>query len=75
MANDIKVIFHGTKAPSGKTKITDAQFKKLRTDLGSHENKAKIMEAFKKKFVPAAIVVTSDHIEFVEHEQFIRSQM
>jgi len=64
-----------SKAPSGKTKMTDAQFKKLRTDLGSHKNKAKIMEAFKKKFVPAAIVVTSDHIEFVEHEQFIRSQM
>ena len=64
-----------SKAPSGKTKMTDAQFKKLRTDLGSHENKAKIMEAFKKKFVPAAIVVTSDHIEFVEHEQFIRSKM
>ena len=64
-----------SKAPSGKTKMTDAQFKKLRTDLGNHKNKAKILEDFKKKFVPSVSVVTSDHIEFVEHEQFIRSKM
>ena len=64
-----------SKAPSGKTKMTDAQFKKLRTDLGNHKNKAKILEDFKKKFVPSVSLVTTDHIEFVEHEQFIRSQM
>ncbi len=64
-----------SKAPSGKTKMTDAQFQKLRTDLGKHKNKAKILETFKKKFVPSVSLVTTDHIEFVEHEQFIRSQM
>ena len=64
-----------SKAPSGKTKMTDAQFQKLRTDLGKHKNKAKILADFKKKFVPSVSVVTSDHIEFVEHEQFIRSKM
>ena len=63
------------KAPSGKQKLTDQQFKKLRTDLGKHPNKGKITEAFRKKFVPSVSVVSTDHIEFVEHEQFIRKQM
>ena len=64
-----------SKAPSGKTKMTDAQFKQLRKDIGSHNDNAKILEDFKKKFVPSVSVVTTDHIEFVEHEQFIRSKM
>ena len=63
------------KAPSGKTKLTDQQFKQLRTDLGKHPNKVKILEEFKNKFVPAVSVVTTDHIEFSEHEKFIRSKM
>ena len=64
-----------SKAPSGKTKLTETQFKKLRTDLKNHQNKDKILEDFKKKFVPSVSLVTTDHIEFVEHEQFIRSKM
>ena len=63
------------KAPSGKQKLTDQQFKKLRTDLGKHPNKGKITEAFRKKFVPSVSVVSTDHIEFLEHEQFIRNEM
>ena len=63
------------QAPSGKEKLTDQQFKKLRTDLGKHKNKAKILETFRKKFVPSVSVVTTDHIEFLEHEQFIRNEM
>jgi len=64
-----------SQAPSGKQKLTDQQFKKLRTDLGKHQNKAKILETFRKKFVPSVSVVTTDHIEFLEHEQFIRNEM
>tara|TARA_Y100001938_G_scaffold43926_1_gene60960 strand:+ start:185 stop:847 length:663 start_codon:yes stop_codon:yes gene_type:complete len=64
-----------SQAPSGKQKLTDQQFKKLRTDLGKHQNKAKILETFRKKFVPSVSVVTTDHIEFSEHEQFIRNEM
>ena len=64
-----------SQAPSGKEKLTDQQFKKLRTDLGKHPNKGKITEAFRKKFVPSVSVVSTDHIEFVEHEQFIRNEM
>ena len=64
-----------SKAPSGKTKLTETQFKKLRTDLKNHQNKDKILGDFKKKFVPSVSLVTTDHIEFVEHEQFIRSKM
>lgn len=63
------------QAPSGKQKLTDQQFKKLRTDLGKHQNKAKITEAFRKEFVPSVSVVSTDHIEFLEHEQFIRNEM
>ena len=64
-----------SQAPSGKEKLTDQQFKKLRTDLGKHPNKAKITEAFRKKFVPSVSVVSTDHIEFLEHEKFIRNEM
>ena len=64
-----------SQAPSGKEKLTDQQFKKLRTDLGKHPNKGKITEAFRKKFVPSVSVVSTDHIEFLEHEQFIRNEM
>ena len=64
-----------SQAPSGKEKLTDQQFKQLRTDLSKHKNKAKITEAFRKKFVPSVSVVSTDHIEFLEHEQFIRNEM
>lgn len=64
-----------SKAPKGKTKLTNEAFKKLREDLKTHPERSKVLEDFRLKFVPAVSLVTTDHIEFLEHEQFIRQSM